>query len=126
MLNIMTSRPMVTMMRRVKLNQPMTIALVPTPDKTLPLARVLGYDAGCYRGRVLPQHRDEDEDAGDEDDGQATCDTGRDGNGLTSRSEPSLSSSSCHPGKVARRRRQMKAKMMAIMLHDLVSRSARN
>jgi hypothetical protein len=46
----------------------------------------------------------------------ATWLTGRLGKGLISRSEPSLSSSSCQPGKVARRSRQMKAKMMAMML----------
>jgi hypothetical protein len=46
----------------------------------------------------------------------ATWLTGREGKGLTSRSEPSLSSSSCQPGKVASRRRQMKAKMIAMML----------
>ena len=37
---------------------------------------------------------------------------------MTSRSDPSESSSSCQPGKVARRSRQMKAKMMAMMLRD--------
>jgi hypothetical protein len=46
----------------------------------------------------------------------AICDTGRLGNGLTSRSEPELLDSSCQPGKVASRRRQMKAKMMAMIL----------
>lgn len=46
----------------------------------------------------------------------ATCETARDGKGLTSRSDPSKSTSSCHPGKVARRRKQMKAKISAIML----------
>jgi hypothetical protein len=46
----------------------------------------------------------------------AIWETGREGNGLTSLSEPCASSSSCHPGKVARSKRQMNAKMMAIML----------
>lgn len=47
---------------------------------------------------------------------RATWETGREGKGLTSRSEPSESSSSCQPGKVARRMKQMKAKMMAMIL----------
>lgn len=46
----------------------------------------------------------------------AICETGREGNGLTSRSEPASSSSSCQPGKVARRRRHMNAKTIATML----------
>ncbi len=46
----------------------------------------------------------------------ATCDTGREGKGLTSWAEPSSSVSSCQPGKVARRMKQMKARMMATIL----------
>jgi hypothetical protein len=46
----------------------------------------------------------------------ATWLTGLEGKGLTSRSLPSESSSSCQPGNVARRRRQRKAKMIAMML----------
>lgn len=51
----------------------------------------------------------------------AIWETGREGKGLTSRSEPCASSSSCQPGKVARRRRQMKAKIMAMMLLFFIS-----
>lgn len=47
---------------------------------------------------------------------KAICETGREGNGLTSRSEPWSSSSSCQPGKVARSRRQMNAKTIATIL----------
>jgi hypothetical protein len=47
---------------------------------------------------------------------RATWETGRDGKGLTSRSDPSESSSSCHPGNVARSRKQMKEKTMAMIL----------
>lgn len=46
----------------------------------------------------------------------ATCETGRDGKGRTSASEPRSSTSSCQPGKVARRIKQMNARMMAIIL----------
>jgi hypothetical protein len=47
---------------------------------------------------------------------RAIWETGREGNGFTSRSLPEASSSSCHPGKVARSRRQMNAKIIATML----------
>lgn len=46
----------------------------------------------------------------------ATIDTGRDGKGFTSRTESSSSSSSCHPGNVARRRKVMNVNMIAMIL----------
>lgn len=116
MLRIMTSRPMVTMMSSVKLNQPMTMALDPTPLSTLPLPKscammLAATDAVCCHStdtstKMLAMKMM----------ASATWLTGRLGNGLTSRSDPSESSSSCQPGKVASRRRQTKAKMMAMML----------
>lgn len=39
MLNIMTKRPMVTTISNAKLNQPSTMAVVPTPLSTLPLPK---------------------------------------------------------------------------------------
>jgi hypothetical protein len=122
---------MVTMMSRVKENQPRTMALVPTPDLTLPLAKSSAIveaatDAVCC-------HRTETRTKMEAMKmmASATWETGRDGKGFTSRSDPSLSSSSCHPGKVARRRKQMKANIMAMILDhgvlalSLVGRSAR-
>jgi hypothetical protein len=48
---------------------------------------------------------------------RATWETGREGKGLTSTSEPVWRSrSSCQPGKVARRMKVMKARIMATML----------
>jgi hypothetical protein len=38
-LKIMTKRPIVTMINNAKLNQPSTIAVVPTPLRTLPLPK---------------------------------------------------------------------------------------
>lgn len=53
---------------------------------------------------------------------RATCETGRDGNGLTSTSEPvAASCSSCQPGKVASRMKVMNARMMATILLDTVN-----
>lgn len=104
------------MISSVKLNQPITMALVPTPDRTLPLPKswammLAATEAVCChrtetRMKMLAMKMM----------ASAICDTGLEGKGLTSRSEPSESSSSCQPGKVARRRRQMKAKIIAMIL----------
>lgn len=51
---------------------------------------------------------------------KADCETGREGKGFTSTSDPvARSRSSCQPGKEARRRKQRKAKMMAMILFGL-------
>lgn len=116
-LRIMTSKPIVTMMSSVKENQPMTMALVPTPLLTAPLAKSCAMiDAAteavcCHRTETRMKIEAMKMIA------KAVCDTGRDGKGLTSRSEPSESSSSCQPGKVARRRKHRKANTMATMLN---------
>ena len=118
MLNIMTSRPMVTTMSRANENQPMTMALVPTPLLTAPLPKSCAMTDAATEAVCC--HRTETRTKMDEMKmmARAICETGREGKGLTSRSEPSESSSSCQPGNVASRRRQRKAKMMAMMLHS--------
>lgn len=115
-LNIMTNRPIVTIISNVNENQPNTMALVPTPDLTAPLPKssamvLAATDAVCCHNTETSTKMEAMKIMA-----RATCDTGREGKGLTSRSEPTLSSSSCQPGKVARRRKQTKAKMMAMML----------
>lgn len=112
----MTNNPIVTIISSVKLNQPITIADDPTPDNTLPLARscamiLAATDAVCCQRTETRTKMEAMKMIA-----SATWLTGREGKGLTSRSEPSLSSSSCHPGKVASRRRQIKAKIMAMIL----------
>lgn len=53
---------------------------------------------------------------------RATCETGREGKGLMSMSEPVRASrSSCQPGKVARRRKVTKARIMATMLRKMLA-----
>jgi hypothetical protein len=53
---------------------------------------------------------------------RATCETGREGKGLMSMSEPVRASrSSCQPGNVARRRKVTKARMMATILQELLA-----
>jgi len=120
-LNIITSRPIVTMIKSVKLNQPITIADVPTPDNTLPLPKscaimLAATDAVCCHNTDTNTKIEAMKMIA-----SAIWLTGRLGKGLTSRSEPSLSSSSCHPGNVARRRRQMKANIVAMILKQYVS-----
>lgn len=118
-LKIITNRPIVTMINSAKLNQPITMALVPTPDSTLPLPKswamiLAATEAVCCHNTLTKMNIEAMKMMA-----KAICDTGREGNGLTSLSLPSESSSSCHPGKVARRRRQMKARMIAMILHAL-------
>lgn len=112
----MTSKPIVTMISNVKLNQPITIAEVPTPDNTLPFPKswamiLAATDAVCCQRTDTRTKMDAMKMMA-----RATWLTGRLGKGLTSRSEPSLSSSSCQPGNVASNSRQMNANIMAMML----------
>lgn len=116
MLKIMTNSPIVTMISNAKLNQPSTMAVVPTPLRTLPFPKSWAMieaatDAVCCHRTETSTNIDEMKIIA-----RAICETGLEGNGLTSRSLPSLSSSSCHPGKVASKSKQMNAKIMAIML----------
>ncbi len=115
-LNIMTNRPMVTTIKRAKLNQPSTIAVVPTPLRTLPFPKSWAMmeaatDAVCCQRTETSTNIEAMNMMA-----SAIWETGRDGKGLTSLSLPAASSSSCHPGKVARSKRQMNANMMAMIL----------
>lgn len=119
-LRIMSKRPMVTTISKAKENQPIAIALDPTPDLTLPLPRswamiLAATDAVCCHRTDTKTNIEATKMIASE-----ICETNRDGKGFTSRSEPSLSSSSCQPGKVAKSRRQMKANMMAMILYRFV------
>lgn len=112
----MTSRPIVTIINNVNENQPRTMAVVPTPDLTAPLPKssaivLAATEAVCCHSTETRMKMELMKMMA-----RATCETGREGKGFTSRSEPTLSSSSCQPGKVARRRKQIKAKMIAMML----------
>lgn len=103
-------------MSSVKLNHPMTMALVPTPLFTLPLPRSSAMTDAATEAVCCHSTETRTKMAAMKMMARATCETGREGKGFTSRSEPSESVSSCQTGKVARRRTQMKAKMMAMML----------
>jgi hypothetical protein len=111
---------MVTTINNAKLNQPSTIAVVPTPLRTLPFPKSWAImeaatDAVCCQRTETSTNIDAMNMMA-----RAICDTGREGNGLTSLSLPAASSSSCHPGKVARSRRHMNANMIAMILGQLV------
>lgn len=107
---------MVTTTNRTNPNQPSTIADVPTPLLTLPLpmswAIVLAAtDAVCCQRTETSTNTEAMKMRA-----SAVCETGREGNGFTSTSEPDSSRSSCHPGKVASRMKQKKARTIATML----------
>jgi hypothetical protein len=112
----MTNSPIVTTMSNEKPNQPKTIAVVPIPLRTLPFAKSSAIidaatEAVCCHKTETSTNIEAMKMMASE-----ICETGRDGKGLTSLSEPSSSSSVCQPGKVARRSQQMKAKTIATIL----------
>lgn len=117
MLKIITSSPMVTMMNRAKANQPSTIALVPTPLRTLPFPKSWAICAAATDAVCCHSTDTRTKIEAMKMRARATCETGREGKGLMSMSEPVRASrSSCQPGKVARRRKVTKARMIATML----------
>lgn len=113
---------MVTMISSVNENQPITMALVPTPLLTTPFPKSCAMTDAATDAVCCQRTETRTKMEAMKMMASAICETGREGNGLTSRSDPSESSSSCHPGKVARRSRQIKAKMMAMMLRAHVSK----
>lgn len=121
MLKIITNNPIVTIINNANPNHPNIIAVVPTPDLTLPFPRscaivLAATEAVCCHSTDTSTKTDAMKIRA-----RATWETGREGKGLTSRSEPRSSVSSCQPGKVARRRKVMKARTMATMLYQRVS-----
>lgn len=116
MLNIITSSPIVTIINNANPNQPNIIAVAPTPLFRLPLPRscaivLAATEAVCCHRTDTSTNTDATKMSA-----RATWDTGREGKGLTSRSEPRSSVSSCQPGKVARRTKQTNARIIATIL----------
>ena len=121
-LKIITNNPIVTIINSANPNHPSIIADVPTPLFTLPFPRscaivLAATDAVCCHSTETSTKTEATKMSA-----RATWETGREGKGLTSRSEPRSSISSCQPGKVARRRKQTKARTMATMLKEAVRR----
>ena len=115
-LRIITKRPIVTIISNANPNQPNIIAAVPTPLFTLPFPRscaivLAATDAVCCHNTDTNTKMEATKMTA-----RATCDTAREGKGLTSRSEPCSSISSCQPGNVARRMKQANARTMATIL----------
>ena len=115
-LRIITSRPIVVTTIKPNPNQPSTMADEPTPLFTLPLpiswAMVLAAtDAVCCHSTETRMKTHAMKMSAN-----ATCETAREGNGFTSFSDPVPSTSSCHPGKVARRIKQKNARITAMIL----------
>lgn len=112
----MTSNPIVTMINSANPNHPRIMAAVPTPLLTLPLPKswaivLAPTDAVCCQRTETSTKTEATKMSA-----RATWETGREGNGLTSRSEPLSSCSSCQPGNVARRRKQTNARTMATII----------
>lgn len=120
-LRIITSRPMVTMISNTNPNQPSTIAAVPTPLFTLPFPKSCATVAAATEAVCCHNTDTSTKIDAMKISASATCETGREGKGLTSTSEPCASVSSCQPGKVARRMKVTKARMMATILEMVVS-----
>lgn len=107
---------MVTMTSKPNPNQPNIIADDPTPLFTLPFPRswateLAATEAVCCHKTETRMKTEETKIRA-----RADCDTKRDGNGLTSRSEPVSPSSSCQPGNVASKMKQKKARIIATIL----------
>lgn len=112
----MISKPIVTMTKSANPNQPRIIADVPTPLFTLPFPKSCATvdaatEAVCCHNTDTRTKTEEMKMSA-----SAICETGLDGNGLTSMSEPDGSCSSCQPGNVARMMKQKNASTMATML----------
>ena len=117
MLRIITSNPIVTTINSAKPNHPSTIAVVPTPLFTLPLPRSCAIVLAATEAVCCQSTETRTKTEATKIRARETWETGREGKGFTSRiSEPSSVVSSCQPGKVARRRKQKKARTMATML----------
>src|SRR5438046_589905 len=117
----MTSRPIVTTINSANPNQPSIIAVVPTPDFTLPLPKSCAMVAAATEAVCCYNTETRTKIDATKMRARATCETGRDGNGFTERSETLSSISSSHPGKVERRIKQMKAEMIATMLVKFIN-----
>lgn len=93
------------------------MALVPTPLFTLPLPKSLAICAPATEAVCCQSTLTSTKMEAMKMRARATCETGREGKGLMSMSEPVRAScSSCQPGKVARRRKVTKARIMATIL----------
>jgi hypothetical protein len=108
------------MISNEKPNQPSTIADVPTPLITLPLPRSCAMIEAATEAVCCHNTDTRTKIEAMKMIARDIWLTGREGNGFTSTSssEPCEDSRSsvCQPGKVARRRRQMKEKTIATML----------
>ncbi len=116
MLNIITSSPMLTMISSAKLNQPSTMAVVPTPLSTLPFAKSCAMIEAATEAVCCHRTDTRTKIEATKIRASATCETALDGKDFVSRTDPSSSTVSCHEGNESRRRKQKKAKITATIL----------
>ena len=110
-----------TAMNSTKPNHPNIIAEVPTPLLTLPFPKSWATVLAATEAVCCQSTDTRTKTEATKMSAKAICETGLDGKGLTSCSEPRSSISSCQPGKVASRTKQTKEKMMAMILEARVS-----
>jgi hypothetical protein len=113
----MTNSNIVTTTSNPNPNHPRIMDDAPTPLLTLPLPRscaivLAATDAVCCHSTETRMKTEAIKIRA-----RAAWETGREGNGLTSCSDPEASVSSCQPGNVASRMKQMNARMTATMLN---------
>lgn len=104
------------MIKSANENHPSTIAVVPTPLRTLPFPKSCAIIDAATEAVCCHSTETSTKTEAMNMMAKAACDTGREGNGFTSRSLPWASSSSCHPGNVANNRRHMNANTIATIL----------
>ena len=115
--NIIINNPIDTIINSTNPNQPSTIAEVPIPLCTLPLPKSAAIVLAATDAVCCHNTETRTKIAATKISASADWETGREGNGLISRTlSSSLSYSSCQPGKVARRMKQTKEKIMATIL----------
>ena len=112
-------RPIVTRTSRPKANQPRTIEDEPTPLRMLPLPKSCATVLAATEAVCCQSTDTRTKTEAMKMRASATCETAREGTGLTSFSEPDSSISSCHPGNVARRTKQKNERITATILHPV-------
>lgn len=123
----MSSSPRATIMVRQKLIQPIAIAPAPTSVLTLPTFALSAIAAAPTAPTCCQRLATSNSTLPTNVHARAIWDTGIEGKGLTSLSDPVIwFLSSCQPGKVARRRMQIKTRTMDIRISPEKSTSSRN
>jgi len=113
---IMMTNPRATIMSSTKDSHPHTMAPAPMPPLAAPYVNAAAIAEAAAPAMCCQKLASRATMADAVVQPRATLETGRDGNGLTSIALPSEFSSSCQPGKVARRSMAMMESAMEMKL----------